>query len=301
MLRMLSRLSLVAASMVLMLFSTAVPAKAQEKTITYVHGPWSQSLFVTHVGRLMLERLGYRVEMKLLDTALVYQALASGKADLFSSSYLPGQQAYFNRNPGKLDIISMSYGPTPGGLMVPAYVPVNSIEDLKKPEVKKMFGGKIIGIDAGAGVMRQTEAAIKKYDLDMELVPSSAVAMLATFKAAYDKKEPILIVHNCPHYVCALYSVKFLEDPKQAYGAARDMHVARIGFRNDFPDAAKAIARITVFSDQLSEALVWMENEKIDAETAAKRFIERNPDLVWYWIGDLDKKAQIPESLKAMN
>lgn len=287
----------------IILLATAVPAAAQDKskTIVYAHGPWSQGLFATQVTRLMLERIGYKVELKLLDTALVYQSLASGKADLFSSAYLPGQQAYFNRNPGKLDLISISYGPLPGGLAVPSYVPVNSIEDLKKPEVKKMFGGKITGMDAGAGVMRLTETAIKKYDLDMELVPSSMAAMTAAFKAAYDKKEPIVIVHACPHYLCAAYNIKFLEDPKQVYGVARDFHVARVGFREEFPDAAKLLERLTIFGDQMSEALVWMEAEKIDAEQAAKRFIERNPDLVWYWIGDLDKKAQMPESLKAMN
>src|SRR5215470_4925327 len=148
-----------------------------QKKIIYTHGPWGSGLVTTNVVQMMLKRLGYDVELKLVDVGLAYQALASGKAEIFSSAYLPGQQQYLNAQAGKIEIFSVSYSPVPGGLMVPAYVPANTIEDLKKPEIQKLFGGKITGIDAGSGVMAQARSVIEKYGLDFELVPSSDAAI----------------------------------------------------------------------------------------------------------------------------
>ncbi len=269
-----------------------------QKKIIYTHGPWGSGLTVTHVGAAMLKRIGYDVELKLVDVGLAYQAMASGKAELFSSAYLPGQHQYLNAQAGKVEILSVSYGPVPGGLMVPAYVPASTIADLKKPDIQKMLSGKIIGIDAGAGIMVQAKKAIDQYGLNFELVPSSDAAMAAAFKAAYDKKEPIVITSYCPHYLCALYDVKFLEDDKGIYGQSQDYHLVRKGFRTDFPRAAVFLARYTLTSDKISKMLQWMETEKIKPEVAAERFIKANPELVWFWIGDLAEGVEKPASLK---
>jgi glycine betaine/proline transport system substrate-binding protein len=269
------------------------------KKIVWTHGPWGAGLVDTFIGQAMMKRIGYDIELKLVDVGLAYQALASRKADIFSSAYLPGQQQYLNAQSGKIDILSVSYGPVPGGLMVPSYVPVNMIADLKKPEIENLFGGKITGIDAGSGIVVQAKKAIEQYGLKFELVPSSDAAMAAAFKAAYEKKEPIIVTGYCPHYLCALYNVKFLEDTKGIYsGNSQDYHLVRRGFRTDFPRATAFLARYTLTSDKISMMLNWMESDKIKAEAAADRFIQANPELVWFWIGDLAEGIEKPASLK---
>jgi glycine betaine/proline transport system substrate-binding protein len=275
----------------------SLPPLGQNKII-YTHGPWGSGLTVTHVGQAMLKRIGYDVELKLVDTGLAYQALGSGKAELFSSAYIPGQHQYLNAQTGKVEILSVSYGPVPGGLMVPAYMPINSIADLAKADIVKMVGGKITGIDAGSGVMAQARKVIEQYGLPLELLPSSDAAMAAAFKAAYEKKEGIVATSYCPHYLCALYDVKFLEDPKGIYGNSQDYHIVRQGFRSDFPRATVFLARYTLTSEKVSTMLKWMETEKIKAEAAAERFIKENPELVWLWIGDLAEGVEKPASLK---
>ncbi|MSO92508.1 MAG: glycine betaine ABC transporter substrate-binding protein [Rhodospirillales bacterium] len=282
----------------------AIPAGAAEppalgkKKIIWTHGPWASGLVVTYMGKFLLEKAGYEVEMKLLDTGLAYQAIGTGQAEIWSSAYLPGQDSYLNKHGDNLDILSVSYGPVPGGLAVPGYVAVNSIEELKKPDVRKMFGGKIIGIDAGSGVMAQAKKAIEQYGLDFELVASSGTAKDAAFKAAYDKKEPIIITSWCPHYLCALYSVKFLSDNKGIYKDSQDYHIVRKGFRTDFPRATTLLARYTLTSEKVSQMLVWMENDKISAEQAAKRLMDQQPELVWYLLNDLGAGLTQPSNLK---
>lgn len=302
--KLLARLSTIGFAMVLLGATLATRSSADDfpavgkPKIIYTHGTWGAGLVTTDVAIAMLKRLGYQVEQKLVDVGLAYQAMASGKADIFSSAYLPGQQKYLNAQAGKVEILSVSYTPVPGGLMVPSYVPVNKIEDLKKPDVQKLFDGKIVGIDAGAGIMVQAKKAIADYGLDYELVPSSDAAMSAAFKAAYDKKQPIIVTSYCPHYLCALYNVKFLEDTKGIYPSAQDYHVVRANFRTDFPRATAFLSRFTLSGESVSKMLQWMESDKISAEAAANKFIEQNPELVWYWTGDLAPDMKKPSSLQ---
>lgn len=275
----------------------AEPAPLGKEKITIAHASWSSSLGITALGKLLLEKIGYQVELKQLDTGLIYQALSTGSVDVFFSAWLPGQQSYLTKLGNKLDMISVSTGPTPGGLVVPAYVDINSIEDLKKPEVAKLFDGKIVGIDAGSGLMLKTKAVQAAYGLDMELMTSSGAAMTAAFKSAYDKKQPIVVTGWCPTAMCAVYDIKFLSDPKKVYGDARNWTVARLGFRADYPRSLVLLSRFTLFEGQFSRLLVSIENDKMTPEAAAQKFIDENPDLIWYMIGDLVPDMKKPDSL----
>ncbi len=276
-------------------------AEEKSKSITLFYQEWGTSVTISNVAKLMLEKIGYKVEMKLLDTGLIYQALGSGKGELFASSYLPGQQAYLNKLGDKLDIISTSYGPVPGGIGVPAYVNASSIEDLKDPKVLAELDNKVIGIDAGAGLMRLATKAIQEYGLSIQLVPSSEAGRTAAFRSAYERKKPIAIIHYCPHILCAKYDLKFLADPKHVFGAARDVYIAREGFREQYPDAVKLLSRMTIFSDDISLMMDWMDTQKLTGEQAAQRYLDEHPEFVWYWMGDLKPGMEKPASLKSMN
>ena len=54
------------------------------------------------------------------------------------------------------------------GLVVPTYVTINSLEELNAH--KERFGGEIVGIDAGTGLMRCSETALTDYGLDYKLL-----------------------------------------------------------------------------------------------------------------------------------
>lgn len=60
-----------------------------------------------------------------------------------------------------------SYSEARIGLVVPDYVPISRIEELNAD--KERFGAKIVGIDAGSGIMKVTNDAISAYQLDFTL------------------------------------------------------------------------------------------------------------------------------------
>ena len=59
-----------------------------------------------------------------------------------------------------------------------------------------------------------------------------------------------------------------------------------------------AIVLHSLFEEQISKMLVWVEADKITPEQAAQRFLDGNPILVWYLIGDLTTGLQKPPSLQ---
>ena len=277
--------------------AAAEPPPLGKPVIIYAHGPWSSGRVLFALGKTLLEKLGYTVQDKILDTGIIYASLASGNVDLFSSAWLPGQQSYLDRFGDKLDLLSFSIVPVPGGLMVPTYMHVDSIADLKQPEVVQALDGKIIGIDAGAGVSMRTKQAIDAYGLPLQLVNSSDAAMSAAFKSAYEAHKPIVVTGWCPHVLCALYSTKFLADPKGIYGHNRDLHVVRLGFRNDFPRATAFLARFTTTDQELSKLLVWTDAEHMSDEQAVQKFMAENPALIWYMIDGLAPGLEKPANV----
>lgn len=276
----------------------ADPIPLGKPTIMYGHATWSSSRVNYLLAKTLLERVGYKVEAKVLDTGIIYASLASNQIDVFSSSWVPGQQPYLNKYGDKIDIISFSIVPAPGGLMVPSYMGISSIEDLKKPDVAKQVDGKIVGIDAGAGISLGTKKAIEQYGLPLQLVASSDAAMSAAFKAAYEQKKPIIITGWCPHVICSLYDVKLLDDPKRIYGDNRDLNIVNASFRKDHPRAAALLARYTVTDRQLSQILVWVDVDKMTDQAAVDRFLKENEELAWYMTAGLSPDIKKPDSLK---
>lgn len=282
----------------LVVAQTAWPPPLGKKRIVYLHGPWTNSVAVAHIGKSLLEKMGYAVDLKLIDAAPAYAAMATGTGDFWSVAFLPGQHPLLKKYEEKLDLLSMSWLPTPIGLAVPAYVTLSSIEDLKNPSVKAKLGGRIIGIEPGSGLMLRSERAVKEYGLDYELVPGSSAAMAAAFKAAHDKGEWIVVALWSPNALWAKYNVKFLRDPKNVYGKPhRDFHIARRGFREDFPRAAAFLYRFTFYGDQLSDLMAWID-EGSKPDQVAARFIEENPELIYYWVSDLIPGFPKPASLQ---
>ena len=276
----------------------ADPPPLGKKDIVYALPGGSSALVMLNVASKMLERVGYEVEQKTMALGLIYQGLATGDIDVFSSAFLPGQHSHVNKHEGKLDFIGTSYAPVPSGLMAPAYVPFNTIEDLGKPEVRDMLKGEIHSGDSGWGVSIRANETIKAYGLDFKVVNSSGPVMAAAFKKAYDRKKPVLITGWCPHYLCSLYQTKFLTDTKGIWTYSQDYYVARLGFREDHPRAAVLLGRLSLDVALMSQMMVWMEEEKIDAAAAADRLLAQHPELMWYWAGDLGGDVEKPESLK---
>ncbi|MGG4395574.1 glycine betaine ABC transporter substrate-binding protein [Paenibacillus thiaminolyticus] len=144
---------------------------------------------------------------------------------------------------------------------------------------------KIVGIDAGAGIMQATEQAIQEYGLDKwKLIEGSGAAMTAALDKAIKKQEPIIITGWTPHWKFAKYDLKYLEDPKGVYGGDEQIHtIARQGLKEDDPNAHKVLDQFEWTADDMAQVMVAVHDGK-NPEEAAKEWVDANADKADKWI-----------------
>ncbi len=284
---------LLAAFMVMTLVLTGCSSnKNATGKIKLAYVAWDSEIASTNVVKEVLEsKLNYRVEMIQVDAGPMYVGVADGAADAMVAAWLPSThgEIYYEPNKDKLDDLGANLKGTKLGLVVPAYMDIKSIEDLKKEDVGKLVDYTITGIEPGAGIMTQAELAVKEYDLNKwNVLASSSAAMVKVLQDAYAKQEPIIITGWTPHWMFADMDLKYLEDPKKAFGESEEIHtLVRLGLEEDHPKAYR-------FLDQFEWTPADMESvmgditEGMPEEEAAKKWVAANEAKVNKWIAGIE-------------
>ncbi|AZF57647.1 glycine betaine ABC transporter substrate-binding protein [Pseudomonas sp. R11-23-07] len=271
-----------AATLVVAMGSTLASADSKTLSIGYVDG-WSDSVATTHVAaEVIKQKLGYDVKLQAVATGIMWQGVATGKLDAMLSAWLPVTHGeYWTKNKDKVVDYGPNFKDAKIGLIVPEYVKAKSIEDLK---IDTTFKNKIVGIDAGSGVMLKTDEAIKQYGLDYKLQASSGAAMIAELTRAEDKQESIAVTGWVPHWMFAKWKLRFLDDPKGIYGAAETVNsIGSKGLEKKAPEVAAFLKKFQWASkDEIGEVMLAIQ-EGAKPDAAAKDWVAKHPERVAEW------------------
>jgi glycine betaine/proline transport system substrate-binding protein len=246
---------------------------------------WDSEIASTNVLKLVFEEAGHEVEIKAVDAGPLYQAVANGDVDCTISAWLPGTQAnYWEEYGDEIDLVGHNLDGAKVGLVVPAYVTIDSIEEMNS--VADKFDNVITGIEPGAGMMQNTEDGIEKFGLDYELVPSSSAGMTAELSKAYADEEWIVVTGWTPHWMFARFDLKYLEDPNGIYGGDEYIAtLARLDLKDDKPDVYGILERFYWTTADMESVMLDIEGGMPEEEAAAK-WVEDHPDQVAEWIGE---------------
>ena len=273
-----------AATLVVAMSSTLASADSKTLSIGYVDG-WSDSVATTHVAaEVIKQKLGYDVKLQAVATGIMWQGVATGKLDAMLSAWLPVTHGeYWTKNKDKVVDYGPNFKDAKIGLIVPEYVKAKSIEDLKTDTT---FKNKIVGIDAGSGVMLKTDEAIKAYGLDYKLQASSGAAMIAELTRAEDKQESIAVTGWVPHWMFAKWKLRFLDDPKGIYGAAETVNsIGSKGLEKKAPEVVAFLKKFQWASkDEIGEVMLAIQ-EGAKPDAAAKDWVAKHPERVAELIG----------------
>ncbi|TIR62789.1 MAG: glycine betaine ABC transporter substrate-binding protein [Mesorhizobium sp.] len=273
------------AALVLAISSTLASAETKTLSIGYVDG-WSDSVATTHVAaEVIQQKLGYDVKLQAVATGIMWQGVATGKLDAMLSAWLPVTHGdYWTKNKDQVVDYGPNFKDAKIGLIVPEYVKAQTVADLKTDD---SFKKRIVGIDAGSGVMLKTEQAIKDYDLTgYQLKASSGAGMIAELTRAEKKNESIAVTGWVPHWMFAKWKLRFLEDPKGVYGAAETVN--SIGSKGLEAKAPEVVAFLKKFKwaskDEIGEVMLAIQ-EGAKPDAAAKDWVAKHPDRVKEWTG----------------
>ena len=251
--------------------------------ISIAYANWAEGIAMTHLAKVALEEKGYEVSLKNADVAPIFASVATGKADVFMDAWMPVTHAdYMNQYGDKLEVLGEAFSNARIGLVVPSYVTVDSLDELK--DVKEKFDGNIVGIDAGAGIMSATEKVIDAYQLDMKLQSSSGPAMTALLKKSVEDKTWIVVTGWTPHWMFSRFDLKFLKDPKGIFGDAERIDiVATKGFAEKDPLVAGFFRKFKLTNEQMSDLMGYLANETVSETEGAKMWKDKNQELVEGW------------------
>ena len=276
------------ATTTLALAGTPLSVLAQAKPIRIGWTAWSDAEVVTNIAKIILEqRLAQKVELVMTDVALQYAALERGQIDLMLMAWLPGtHKGYWEKVKDNVEDLGALYTGARLGWAVPDEIPVSvvrSIEDLKKPDVQEKLGGRIQGIDAGAGLMKLSEATIKAYGLDYKLLTASDAAMVSSLDRAIQRKQWIVVTTWSPHWMFSQYKLRYLEDPKQTLGGAEEIHaLGRKGFSAAFPKAAAFVRNLKLPLADLESVMLKARDSSAAKEAAT--YVSTRGEVVDRWL-----------------
>ena len=251
--------------------------------IGFVDG-WSDSVATTNLAAaIMRSKLNVNVELVPLAAGIMWQGVARGDIDMTLSAWLPvTHEAYLTSFKDKVQIVGANYPGAKIGLIVPDYVKATSLADLNN--FRADFDNRIVGIDAGAGVMKKTEEAIKAYGLEMRLQPSSGPAMTAELDRAYRAKKSIAVTGWIPHWMFAKYKLRFLADPKTIYGAEEHVDsVINPGLNTKAPAVVSFLKKFSWKPEEIGAVMLAVEGGAKPAE-AAEKWMNDNAARVAGWL-----------------
>ncbi len=245
---------------------------------------WAESVALTHLAELLLEeRLEYEVITKLTDVDTAFMEVALGEADVFADAWVPYTHAAFMLlYKDDLEDLGPNYRNARTGLVVPVYMEEESISD-----IIRSYNRPIVGIDSSAGIMVNALRAIESYGLVNELLILSDEEMSGRVEDAIKRREPVVFTGWEPHWLFFRYELKYLADPLGIFTENEDIHtIARSGFTESHPRAAKFFERMILSEKQINELLYEVLLSR-DPKQGARTWIEKNEFTVNQWVRGL--------------
>lgn len=107
--------------------------KVDGDKIKLAYVAWDSEIASTNVMKIVLEDMGYDVTTVQVEAGPMWTAVADGSADASLAAWLPLTHAtYSEKFDGKFEDLGVSMTGVKIGLVVPAYMDINSIEDLQE-------------------------------------------------------------------------------------------------------------------------------------------------------------------------
>lgn len=109
--------------------------KVDGTKIELVSTPWDTERASSEVIKAVLEQQGFKVTVTPVDPAIMFEAVANGEADASVAPWLPStHHSFYKKHEKNIIDLGENLTGTKNGLIVPAYMDINSIEDLQPKE-----------------------------------------------------------------------------------------------------------------------------------------------------------------------
>lgn len=255
----------------------------KSKVIKIGQAPYDYEVPFIEITKQIATEQGYQVEVVKGDVGFMFMSLAQGDTDIWPGVWLPSiHETYQKKYSDKFELGSAIFNDAPIGWVVPKYVDVDSVADLKGNE--ELVNSKLIGFEPGSGMMLVSKDIIEGYELDIEVVSGTGASMMAEADYAIKHEEPILFLGWRPHTMMRKYDVKILDDPKGYWKYDGEYWGIRKGLNEDAPDMYNYCKNFKMSIEDTEAFLYAYQEEDKEIETLAKDWIEKNRSKIDTWL-----------------
>ena len=272
--------------LLLIFFSIYLPkCFAGEKIINLVYTNWPCSIANTNIAKAVLEKtMGYKVHIEQKSTKDMWKSIASGKADATVSAWLPTFHAnHLKKYKSKVKILNPVSMGVKSGIIVPTYVTINSISNLKSKAHK--FNKHILCLNKGSGLCSIAQKAISNYGLKgftIKEVKASEISDLIK------KKQWFLLSLFEPHWLTSEWKYKYLDDPKKIFPLEEKIiAVIRNGFEKEEPDVYAFLNRFYWSPKDIQKLLIKNHKNPSLNYKNTKDYISKNHKQLNIWLKDV--------------
>ena len=300
----------------------ATPALAQEAKVTISDLTWTGARAIGHVIQAVIEGpLDSEADILegMSDGSVIAAGMdkGDGTVDVYTDLWMPNRQGIWDKYVDGARTVAHN-NPYPGtqGMYVPTYMAdrVNSIEDLKDPEIAAIFDkdgngkGEYWAGDAGWKSTRMWQVKFKSYGLselwEAEILPDATFK--AQLKSAVTREQPILFYYWTPEWVHAAYDLTPISEPGRTEGCenvdldaedwleashfdcvSEDAHIyvaysKSLETRN--PPVAKFLSQMQLDPDVVNQWILKIGRDEQDPRDVAEEWVANNMETVNGWI-----------------
>lgn len=271
---------------------------------------WTDVTSTTATASLLLKKLGYETDIKVLSLPVTYTSMKNKDIDVFLGNWMQSQKA--DIQPYLDDKSVESYGPNLVGakytLATNAKGAELGIKDFKDIAAhKEDLDGKIYGIEPGNDGNRHVIDMIDKNTFgmkEMELVESSEQGMLAQVARAEKDGKPIVFLGWEPHPMNTNFKMTYLSGGDDTFGpnfgGAEVYTNVRAGYLSECPNVGTLVKNLKFSLKMENEIMNKILNDGEDPEKAAGEWLKANPSTIEPWLAGVKTRDGNGDGLAAV-
>lgn len=293
-------------------------AIASEGEIVLAKMNWTNQMVNTEMARRVLTAMGANVTVQALDDTTVFAAMAKSDNMVDMVVFRPTAQKFWDEYVTEQKTVAQigeTGYETVEGWYVPTYVIEGDSERGIEPVCPGLPDYRAINDCAAAFATPSTDGKarylagdpaweplfgdkerIKNLGLNvMQEYAGSEASLVAEFKRALDRGEPVMGLMWNPHMLFAKYDLTLVEMPSYsnecwgttyacAWETASNSIVASAEFSAGHPGATKFFEEYSLSADQNNEIMLRIEEEGLTVEEAVDEWMKANESVWQSWI-----------------
>lgn len=271
---------------------TSAPAFADCNLVRFSDVGWTDITSTTAATSVVLEAIGYEVDIKVLSVPVTYVSLAKGDIDVFLGNWMPTMENDIAkyREEGSVETIRTNLEGAKYTLATNAAGAEAGIGDFAAiADHADVLDSKIYGIEPGNDGNRQIQTMIDDDAFGLggfKVVESSEQGMLAQVRRSKD--TPIVFLAWEPHPMNANFDLTYLPGGDDFFGpdlgGATVLTNTRKGFSEECPNLGTFLENLSFTLPMENEIMGAILDDGIEPQKAAKAWLTEHPDMIEAWL-----------------